>query len=387
MRVDERRAIWNGRARTALQTKSRDVLPAAVLAHALQSRWIPRTARAAVDAYWRAHPIRAERLCRNLATRSGTPTGWKWRIGAEEQLPASFRVPPTPYREPMHRAGPGTCVVCGQKVFRFGWHVDRWGSGVQNHRAEWHGCCVAAWKFWLAPANHRKALSRMQERRCALSGARLLRNAEVDHRTPLFQVWRDHRDLPWPELLSFWGLPNLQVVNSVMHDRKSVEETRTRARLRSGSQQSSSASAGDPIHPSPASTFSEATVRPIFSGRRSRREPGLPIAEYSVLQHGRVFGHAVDRLAVLHSLLREPGDMLHNARVEVKRREILFPIETEALREQHRHQRSDAVVFVLVLRSRTGCIRRVGETTRGRGPEVLGCIRLLLSIDLAEDAM
>ena len=86
----------------------------------------------------------------------------------------------------------------------------------------------------------------MQGRRCALSGSRLLRTAEVDHRTPLFQVWRDHRDRPWAELLSFWGLPNLQVVNSVMHDRKSVEETRTRARLRSGPNPFSPGPGGDP---------------------------------------------------------------------------------------------------------------------------------------------
>ena len=29
------------------------------------------------------------------------------------------------------------------------------------------------------------------------------RNAEVDHRVPLFRVWSEHRDTPWPGLLNF----------------------------------------------------------------------------------------------------------------------------------------------------------------------------------------
>jgi hypothetical protein len=98
-------------------------------------------------------------------------------------------------------------------VFRFGWHVDQWGLGQPNRRAEWHACCVAAWRFWNAPGHHRKLLSKLQNRRCALSGARLLRTAEVDHCIPLVQVWREYRDQPWPDLLAFWGMPNLQVVN------------------------------------------------------------------------------------------------------------------------------------------------------------------------------
>ncbi len=233
MRLEERRVAWNRRARTALEASGPGVLPPVVLAHALRSYWIPRTGRAAVDAYWRAHPTRAERLSRALASRSEAPPDWRWRIGDGGQ-PASFRAPPLPYREPEYREGAGQCIVCGQKVFRFGWHADHWRSGAPNRRAEWHACCVTAWKFWTTPGNHRKLLSKLQGRKCALSGKRLLRTAEVDHRTPLFQVWRDHRDKPWPQLLAFWGVPNLQVVNDAAHLRKSIEETRTRAMLRSG---------------------------------------------------------------------------------------------------------------------------------------------------------
>ena len=55
--------------------------------------------RLAVDGYWRAHPLRADRLARALARRSGTPDGWTWRLkeGRKSELPASFRSPPAPY--------------------------------------------------------------------------------------------------------------------------------------------------------------------------------------------------------------------------------------------------------------------------------------------------
>jgi hypothetical protein len=55
-----------------------------------------------------------------------------------------------------------------------------------------------------------------------------LEDAEVDHRVPLFRVWSNHWDVPWPKLLDFWGLPNLQVVNRNAHITKSVLEARDR---------------------------------------------------------------------------------------------------------------------------------------------------------------
>jgi hypothetical protein len=33
-------------------------------------------------------------------------------------------------------------------------------------------------------------------------------------------VWSEHRDLLWPKLLNFWGLPNLQVINRDVHAAK-----------------------------------------------------------------------------------------------------------------------------------------------------------------------
>jgi hypothetical protein len=48
----------------------------------------------------------------------------------------------------------------------------------------------------------------------------------------LFQVWSDHRDAPWPELLGYWGLPNLQVINRDAHAAKCANEARDRSAAR-----------------------------------------------------------------------------------------------------------------------------------------------------------
>jgi len=46
------------------------------------------------------------------------------------------------------------------------------------------------------------------------------------------QVSRRHRDLPWPDLLAFWGTPNLQVINRRAHVEKCAAEAADRARSR-----------------------------------------------------------------------------------------------------------------------------------------------------------
>ena len=246
MRLEERRAAWNERAVAALHAP-RAALPNAVLAQALAARWTPRTPRAAVDGFWRAHPLRADRLARALARRSGAPDGWRWTFAGED--PRRLRVPPLPHRLVKAEARPGRCVVCGQAVFRLGWHRDLWGAGATNQRAAWHACCVVAWKLWNAPSDHRRLLARVQGHRCAITQKRLLRTAEVDHRVPLFEVWRDRRDLPWPELLAFWGAPNLQVVNRSAHTGKSIAETQDRALRRR------SALAPEPLQSDPKEPF------------------------------------------------------------------------------------------------------------------------------------
>jgi hypothetical protein len=211
-----------------------EIFPTPVLTRALSLSFIPPTPRLAIDSYWRAHPLRADRLARGLAARGGAPKDWTWQLGSKRKssLSITFRTPPAPYRERSYTRGPGFCCVCGQPVYRFGWHVDLWNAGA-NKNATWHCACVIAWEFWIAPSSQARLLRRLQVRRCSQTGGRLWKDAEVDHRVPLFRVWRDHRDVPWPKLLDFWGLPNLQVVNRNAHVTKSVLEARDRGIARS----------------------------------------------------------------------------------------------------------------------------------------------------------
>jgi hypothetical protein len=209
------------------------IFPSIVLSRALGRAFVPPTPRLAIDSYWRAHPLRAECLARALAAKSGAPDGWAWRLagGRKSGLPATFRTPPAPYREARYARGPGFCCVCGQPAFRFGWHVDLWGTGP-NKNATWHCACVIAWQFWSAPSGEARLLRRLQARRCAQSGARLWKTAEIDHHVPLFRVWGERRDTPWPALLAYWGLPNLQVINRDAHVAKCASEARDRSAAR-----------------------------------------------------------------------------------------------------------------------------------------------------------
>jgi len=221
----------NEKSWARLERRLSDRFPSCVLAHALRQSLMPPTPRRAVESYWRQHPLRADRLARALAQKSGSPQGWEWRLGDERAcgLPSSFRVPPAPFRETAFSRGPGYCQVCGQPVYRLGWHVDPWNDGKPNGNATWHAACVVAWKLWVAPTEYQRVLKVRQQRRCATTGKRLLKTAEVDHRIPLFAVWADHRQRPWPELLAFWGLPNLQVMNRDAHSAKCALEAALRA--------------------------------------------------------------------------------------------------------------------------------------------------------------
>jgi hypothetical protein len=238
------RAERNAKARARLLRHLPDIFPATVLAHALRKPFVPPTPRRAIESYWRHHPVRADKLARALAARSGAPAGWTWRLadaakaGGKQApgLPASFRAPPAPYRETAHAKGPGHCCVCGQPVFRLGWHRDLWDDRRPNKNASWHSCCVAAWNLWTAPSDHVRHLKGLQQRRCRLTGGRLFKDAEVDHRVPLFQVWRDHCGEPWPRLLAFWGVPNLQIVNRSAHVEKCAQESGERAQRRGAPQ-------------------------------------------------------------------------------------------------------------------------------------------------------
>ncbi|MBX9740556.1 MAG: hypothetical protein K2X62_10805 [Beijerinckiaceae bacterium] len=225
-------SVWqdekNARAIARLRKALPEIFPQPVLTHALRRPLIPPTPRLAIDSYWRAHPLRADRLARSLARRSGAPEGWAWRPAAD----MSFRTPPAPYREEAFSLGRGYCCICGQPAFKFGWHNDLWGTGASNRKASWHACCVAAWNMWTSPRDYLQALRKAQGRKCPMTGKRLLKSGEVDHRMPLYRVWRERKDTAWPDLLAFWGAPNLQVINRDGHLRKCQEEARERAAWR-----------------------------------------------------------------------------------------------------------------------------------------------------------
>jgi len=229
------RTTWRERRnRAALESlfaNVTDAFPDTVWRHALASRFTPDTLTGAVESYWRAHPVRADRLARALASLSGPPRGWSWTLDIDRRdgLPTHFRRPPAPYREAAFSRGHGFCGLCGQPVFRYGWHRDLWGDGRPSRRATWHQACAGAWKLWTAPHLHAPALKRLQGFRCPLTGRRLPAVAEVDHRVPLFRVWRDHRREPWPGLLAYWGVPNLQVITRPAHRDKCAAEAGDRA--------------------------------------------------------------------------------------------------------------------------------------------------------------
>ena len=225
--MSARREARNAAARARLEKALPPVFPRVVLDHAHANTWVPHLPRIAVESYWQAHPVRADRLARGLAALSGTPAGWTW----SPDMRTGFREPPAPFRQEAFGRGTGWCCICGQPVFRFGWHRDLWGSGP-NGRARWHAACVAAWKLWVAPNTHLRMLRQLQKRRCADTGTRLLRDAEADHRVPLFRVWRDERNRPWPDLLAYWGFPNLQALNVPAHRAKTAREASGRANQR-----------------------------------------------------------------------------------------------------------------------------------------------------------
>ena len=97
------------------------IFPSAVLSRALGRPFVPPTPRLAIDSYWGAHPLRADRLARALAACSGAPIGRSWRLGDNRKkgLPATFRTPPAPYRDRAYALVPGFCCVCGQPVYRY----------------------------------------------------------------------------------------------------------------------------------------------------------------------------------------------------------------------------------------------------------------------------
>src|SRR5947209_3710004 len=97
----DEKAERNRRSIVRLTRRLPLIFPAAVLHRALSRPFVPPTPRLAIDSYWRAHPLRADRLARALAARSGAPNGWSWRLAGRPRqgMPSTLRMPPAPYRE------------------------------------------------------------------------------------------------------------------------------------------------------------------------------------------------------------------------------------------------------------------------------------------------
>src|ERR1700694_5949770 len=81
----DEKAERNRRSIARLTSRLPLIFPSAVLDRALSRPFVPPTPRLAIDSYWRAHPIRADRLARALAARNGAPNAWTWRLGQNRQ--------------------------------------------------------------------------------------------------------------------------------------------------------------------------------------------------------------------------------------------------------------------------------------------------------------
>ena len=94
------------------------IFPSAVLSRALSRPFVPPTPRLAIDSYWRAHPIRADRLARALAARNGAPSGWTWRLGGDRRT--DYQSHSGPRRPPIaneHTRGVPDSAVCAGNRF------------------------------------------------------------------------------------------------------------------------------------------------------------------------------------------------------------------------------------------------------------------------------
>ena len=111
------KAERNRRSIARLTKSLPGIFPSAVLSRALGRPFVPTPPRLAIDSYWNAHPLRADRLARAFASRSGAPSGWTWRVwhSRNNGLPTTFRTPPTPYRERTCAKGPGFFVYAGNR--------------------------------------------------------------------------------------------------------------------------------------------------------------------------------------------------------------------------------------------------------------------------------
>lgn len=181
--------------------------------------------------------VQSTKLTIRLARKSGPVADFRWRappLSHRDQTKLlSHRDPPLPFHSMVHK-GEGFCRVCGQPVYgKRGSHLPKFGPSKRT----WHEACVTTYTLMTKPGSYAEALLVGQGEKCALSGdpieLHMAAYAEVDHRTPLYRVARDHADEPWFKLLRFWLLDNLQVITRAAHVEKCAAEARERAGRRS----------------------------------------------------------------------------------------------------------------------------------------------------------
>src|SRR5262249_17380534 len=89
--MSEWREHTNRKAMARLTAALPAVFPRPALIHELRGRSTPPLPRLAIDSYWRAHPLRADRLARSLAMRSGAPPRWSWRLADKKPPDTAWR--------------------------------------------------------------------------------------------------------------------------------------------------------------------------------------------------------------------------------------------------------------------------------------------------------
>jgi hypothetical protein len=190
--LDEK-AERNRQALACLSKKLPAIFPPAVLARALSRPFIPPTPRLVIGLIL----ARTSDSCRSISACSGGPqrgTGWldvaAWGRPRElvtTDLPNAARAVSRTHLRERSR------LLLRVRPARLSLRLACRSVGQRRQQER------------DTPSGEVRLLRRLQAGRCGQTGRRLWKSAEVDHRVPLFRVWSEHRDVPWPKLLDFWA--------------------------------------------------------------------------------------------------------------------------------------------------------------------------------------